>query len=98
MGLVSLWVAVASPLEGITDLIKGKIEIHGPISSKREIDVEVGTSYLIQVGGHEFSVVERIYDWVKEEEEVVVTFWPRSKEVVEVSKLGAENILAEIEV
>ena len=92
VGLLSLWAAVAFPLEGITDLIKGKIEIHGPISSKREIDVEVGTSYIIQVGGQEFSVVERVYNWVKEEEEVVVTCWPRSEEVVEVNKLGAGTI------
>lgn len=31
-----------------------------------------------------------IYNWVKEDEEIIVTFWPRTKVVAEVSKLGAE--------
>ena len=44
-----------------------------------------------------FSIDERIYNWVKEDEEVVVTFWPRTKGVVEVRKLGAETIPADIE-
>jgi len=62
-------------------------EIHRALLSKREThEKESTTSYLMQVQDCEFEIAESVYNWVSEGDELVVKFWPRSEQVVEVWK------------
>ena len=81
----------------VLDLIGGKVELAGTVSSMREVPLEEGTNYYIQVEGRGFKVNEDIYYWVSESEEVVVTIGKHTETVVKVRKLGAETIPADIE-
>ena len=72
----------------IGDLVKGKIEVHGPVTSKREEHVyDEGTRYYLQVREREFKVEGLFYSQVSEGEEVVVIFWSCSEGVIEARKL-----------
>ena len=71
----------------ITDLIKGSVELEGPVASKREEwDGGEGVDRTIQVRGRDFHVNKRIYRWVSKGDTVVVTFWPHTERVFVVRK------------
>ena len=88
--VLSLW----DVAETVLDPLGGSVELVGTVTGKwvRSEVTEDGVYYRynIQVEGRGFGVDERVYNWVKEDEEIIVTFWPRTKVVAEVSKLGAE--------
>ena len=101
LGPFSLWFLWLAT-EKIRDRVEGITELAGTVTGKwMEVSENEGVAvfyrYIIQAQVHEFSVDERIYNWVSEGEEVALTFWPRTKGVVEVRKLGSETIPADVE-
>ena len=101
MLFVTLLVMLGVVAVDILGLIESGIyttQLAGTVSSKRvEPQKEGNDHYYIQVQGREFFVDDNIFFWVSEGEEVMVTFGKHLKTVVEVRKLGAGTIPADIE-
>ena len=97
VGAITVLIGVLGGLSPMRDLINGRSKIAGIVTAK-SITEEVIDSLdtlehpVIRVEGAPFDVSHRIYDWVEEGDEVVVTFWKRVELVVSVVKTGQRSL------
>ena len=73
------------------DQASGATELRGRVTGTRHWEGElheqgVDHFYSMTVAGHEFHVSEDLYTWAQQGDEVVVTYYPRTKSVVEVTR------------
>ena len=87
----------------IKDIRAGKTKAVGTVSrkwDKKESGSSDGASYVtityyIAVNGETFEVSKKVYDWLRTDEEVCITYWPHTNTVGRVDKI---TMLASTEV
>ena len=97
IGAITVLIGVLGGLSQMRDLINGRTKIVGFVTAKsvtEEVTDGIGTLErpVIRVEGVPFEVSHRIYDWVEEGDEVVVTYWKRVLGVVSVVKTGRQSL------
>tara|TARA_Y100000034_G_C6628101_1_gene274064 strand:+ start:145 stop:525 length:381 start_codon:yes stop_codon:yes gene_type:complete len=93
VGLLIILVAMHLGADSALHLLgKPPNTVEGAVAKKTQgtLDHDVGSETIrsISVNGRAFEVSEAIFEWVSEGDEVVVSFWPRSKKVTRVDEAG----------
>ena len=77
-GTFSLLVGIASVVERIIALSTGTVQRAGTVTKKEVVAEHDSEFRTVWVQDRAFRVSKNIYDWVHQDQEVVVSYWPES--------------------